>query len=189
MTNGKSGNAGATQPFGQRPPGATALGHLGTFVLSASLCLSAGTSAWAQGTVGVGTHMLPTGSGVNIGQSAGAKPAPQHPALTSALARLESSAGSSDDNPAAFEAISNQTRVPVKTLRQQRFATKLKYGDLLVANSLATRTGKSFDQILAQRAKSQSWAQVAGNLQIDPAWVVVRLTAADASLRKSKQRG
>ncbi len=85
-------------------------------------------------------------------------------------------------------AVSWQTKVPVDILKKQRAGTGLTYGYLLVANSLATGSGKSFDQILVLRAKSQNWSQLAKKLHIGLDSIVARVKAADESLKFAEAR-
>ena len=85
-------------------------------------------------------------------------------------------------------AVSWQTKVPVDVLKKQRAGTGLTYGHLLVANSLATGSGKSFDQILVLRAKSQNWSQLAKKLHIGLDSIVARVKAADESLKFAEAR-
>ena len=85
-------------------------------------------------------------------------------------------------------AVSWQTKVPVDVLKKQRAGTGLTYGHLLVANSLATGSGKSFDQILVLRTKSQNWSQLAKKLHIGLDSIVARVKAADESLKFAEAR-
>jgi hypothetical protein len=85
-------------------------------------------------------------------------------------------------------AVSIQTKVPVEVLKKQRSASGLSYGQLLVANSLASGSGKSFDQILALRAKNRSWSQLATNLHISVKSIIARVNAADESVKYAESR-
>lgn len=85
-------------------------------------------------------------------------------------------------------AVSWQTKVPAEVLKKQRAKSGLTYGQLLVANSLATGSGKSFEQILALRAKTQSWSQLAENIHVSAKSIVGRLNAADDSLKYAESR-
>jgi hypothetical protein len=85
-------------------------------------------------------------------------------------------------------AVSWQTKVPVEILKKQRAGTGLTYGQLLVANSLASGSAKSFDQILVLRAKSRNWSQLAKKLHIGIGSIVARLKAADESVQYAEAR-
>lgn len=85
-------------------------------------------------------------------------------------------------------AVSWQTKVPVEVLNRQRTKSGLTYGQLLVANSLASASGKSFEQVLALRAKTRSWNQVAENLRISVKSIIGRLNAADESVKYAEAR-
>ncbi|MEO5720684.1 MAG: hypothetical protein ABIR71_04340 [Chthoniobacterales bacterium] len=117
-----------------------------------------------------------------------ARPISEDAGLASALARLNAEGRSRGDESAIWTAISTETKVPVDALRQQRAATSLNYGELIVANSLAARSGNNFNKIIALRATAGSWSQLARNLKIDPASLTARVSAANASLQKGKTR-
>ena len=85
-------------------------------------------------------------------------------------------------------AVSWQTGVPVEILKKQRAATGLSFGELLVANSLASGSGKSFNQILAMKAKVQGWGQFATQLNINIDSVTARLRAAGESVKYAESR-
>lgn len=53
------------------------------------------------------------------------------------------------------------TDVAASTLEEEKVRTGLSYGEVYVAHSLALACGKSFKQIVASRAKGQTWAQIA----------------------------
>jgi hypothetical protein len=60
-----------------------------------------------------------------------------------------------------LEAVSKATGVPVTELRRQQGKTQMGTGSLLIANSLATKTGKSFDEIMAAKASGKGWGDIA----------------------------
>jgi hypothetical protein len=91
------------------------------------------------------------------------------------------------------EAVSEETRVPVKRLEAQQAETGLSYGELLVANSLAVGSGNSFARILAMRAKTLTWADLSWKLRINPNSIVARAHGAvdiinDTQGRYNRQR-
>ncbi len=63
-------------------------------------------------------------------------------------------------------AVANQTGVPIKTLRAQQAATRMFYGDLLVANLVANSAGKSVNEVIMLRAKNKDWMPVANQLHV-----------------------
>lgn len=104
--------------------------------------------------------------------------------IASALGRMDPAS----NNPAVWKAISAQTRVPESALRQQQVATKLNPGELLIANTLAARSGQSFNQIVAEHAQTRSWGTLARKLGVDPAWLASRVKTTNNSLGKEKAR-
>jgi hypothetical protein len=85
-------------------------------------------------------------------------------------------------------AVSWQTKVPVRELIQQQANTRLSYGELLIANSLAEGSGKTFNEILALRDKSKSWGELSLKLHINPDSIVQRANAASSSIRYAEAR-
>lgn len=85
-------------------------------------------------------------------------------------------------------AVAWQTKVPVKTLKQQHESTGLTYGELLVANSLAAGSGNSFEAVLAMKQKNRSWSDLSKQLKINPDSITARARAASESLRFAHSR-
>lgn len=150
------------------------------------LLLPAGS--YGQGNVSVGTNIPPMSRGPGISRNAAPTPRPtsEEPRLASALASFNNDAQAKGEDVEIWKAISSQTKVAVKTLRQQRTATKMDHGELLMANSLASSSGNSFDKIVARRAKAGSWSQLARELRIEPAALAARVTAANLLLKKAR---
>src|SRR5437867_10753676 len=57
--------------------------------------------------------------------------------------------------------ISDETGVPVETLRVQKAATGLGYGELEHANLLANASGQNFDTIVARHQAGEGWGKIA----------------------------
>lgn len=67
-------------------------------------------------------------------------------------------------------AISRETGVSVTTLEAQRAQTRLGYGGLFIANSLASATGRTFEEIAALKASGHGWGWIAkqNNVKLGP---------------------
>jgi hypothetical protein len=63
--------------------------------------------------------------------------------------------------------ISSETGVPVGTLRAQKSATGLGYGDLETANLLAKASSQSFDPIVAKFKAGEGWGKIAHDLGLN----------------------
>ena len=63
--------------------------------------------------------------------------------LNQAIISLNARAGSNADKKRVLNAVSQQTRLPEKTLQTQMSATHLGYGELLTANSIAEGSGRN----------------------------------------------
>ena len=85
-------------------------------------------------------------------------------------------------------AVSGQTGVPLDTLKKQRAATGLSFGELLVANSLASGSGKSFNEIVRLKAKAQTWSQLAQQLNVNIDSISARLRTASESVKYADSR-
>jgi hypothetical protein len=90
------------------------------------------------------------------------------------------------DKKLVLTAVSQQTRVPEKTLRSQMNATHLGYGELLVANSLVEGSGKNLNEVLAMK-KGKGWASLSIELCIDPNSIVNRLRNAEKTVRTAQE--
>src|SRR5438132_1138601 len=88
----------------------------------------------------------------------------------------------SDGRERVLAAISRETDVPIATLAEQRDRTGLGYGGLFIANSLASATGKTFDEIADLKASGHGWGWIAkqNNIKLGP--IVSRAHHADKAL-------
>ena len=75
-----------------------------------------------------------------------------------------------DGRERVLTAISRETGVPITTLEAQRESTRLGYGGLFIANSLAAATGQTFDEIAALKASGHGWGWIAkqNNVKLGP---------------------
>ena len=65
-----------------------------------------------------------------------------------------------------MKSISASTHVPIATLEKGKAKYKLNYGDLFMAYSIASASGKTFDDIAARKAKGASWQKVADEVNV-----------------------
>jgi len=80
-------------------------------------------------------------------------------------------------------AVSWLTETHIHTLVEQQAESGLSYGELLIAHLLAAKGEESFAQIVAMRAKTRTWGELAKQLQIDPDFLVTRVSAASSRIR------
>ena len=82
---------------------------------------------------------------------------------TRAINRLiaDINAAAKTDEKRMLSIIIINTNVARSTLKQQEARTGLSLGEVYVAHSLALASGKSFDQIVASKAKGNTWAGIA----------------------------
>jgi hypothetical protein len=108
-------------------------------------------------------------------------------ALNQAMRALDARAKSAADKKLVLTAVSQQTQVPEKTLETQLRTSHLSYGQLLAADSLASATGTSLENILARRAKSTGWAALSKELKIAPASIVNRVRNAQKTVQAAQE--
>jgi hypothetical protein len=77
------------------------------------------------------------------------------------ISSLNSQAKSEGGPDRVLKTISKNTGVPVAKLQAQKSKSNLSYGELYIANAIATASGKSFDQVAAMRTGGKSWAKIA----------------------------
>ena len=85
-------------------------------------------------------------------------------------------------------AVAWQTKVPVRTLVTQQVNTRLSYGELLIANSLAEGSQKSFKEIIAMRTKTKTWCELSMQLHINPDSIKARAEAASNAISYAEAR-
>jgi hypothetical protein len=113
----------------------------------------------------------------------------EDPAFRKAIDSLDAQAGKVMRGVGLVPAaVSLQTKVPLETLVAQHTETGLSYGELLVANSLAVGSNKSFARILAMRAKTLTWAELSLKLRINPNSLIARAQAAFNSINYAQAR-
>lgn len=74
-------------------------------------------------------------------------------------------------------------------LEEQRTRTGLGYGGLMIANSLARETGRSFDDIVAMKQSGMGWGRIAQENGVKLGPIVSRLNRADQGFRRVKVKG
>ena len=87
--------------------------------------------------------------------------------------------------------ISRETGVPTDVLAEQRRQTGLGYGGLFIANSLASETGRTFDEIAALKASGHGWGWIAKQYNVKLGPIVSRAHHADKALKHElkKEKG
>ena len=109
--------------------------------------------------------------------------------LRKSIVELDSKAGTEVEGWTLIAAaVSWQTKVPQNTLKQQHSSTGLTFGELLIANSLASGSNTSFESILAMKKKARNWSDLAKQLKINPDSIVARARAATESIRLAHSR-
>jgi TolA-binding protein len=85
---------------------------------------------------------------------------------------LNAQAQTNDGRTRVLTAISNETGVQVGTLQTQLSTNRLGYGDLLIANLLASASNKSFDDIAAMFKAGEGWGKIAKDLGLNLGMIV-----------------
>lgn len=110
-------------------------------------------------------------------------------ALGNAIAELDAQSPTTVEGWTLIAAaVANQAGVPVRTLKAQRTSSKLTYGELLVANSLSSGSGKSFEDVVAMHGKGRNWGQMAKEFHIQVDSITARVRAASDSIKFAENR-
>lgn len=90
--------------------------------------------------------------------------------LDKQVTKIDQASKETGASEADLEAVSKATNVPVEELERQQAKTKAGPGSLLIANSLAAKTGQSFDDIMAAKSSGKGWGQIAkeNNVKLGP---------------------
>jgi len=92
-----------------------------------------------------------------------------------------------DDRSGPITIISRETGLPETVLVEQHSRTSLGYGGLLIANSLATETGRSFDEIVALKQSGHGWGWIAQQNGVKLGPIVSRVHRADGAFRETNR--
>ena len=82
-------------------------------------------------------------------------------ALVGNINLLNAAAGSTDERPFVVAAVSRVTGVSQTDLLAQQDRLRLRFGELCAINAIARGNSSKVHEIALQRAKGQSWAQLA----------------------------
>lgn len=85
------------------------------------------------------------------------------------------------------------SQVPINELVKQQADTGLSYAELLMAHTLAAESKRDFDEIVAMRAYTRTWGQLATQLGVSDEKIILRANTASDRIRaartRSRQRG
>lgn len=105
--------------------------------------------------------------------------------LNKAIKALNARAKTDADKKLVLNAVSQQTKVPEKTLSSHMGTTHLNYGELLTVESLAQGSRKELNAIVAMK-QGKGWSTVSKEVRIDPNSIVGRLRAAEKMVQAAK---
>ena len=100
-------------------------------------------------------------------------------ALNRAMRSFNGRAKTEADAKLMLNAISQQTKVPEKTLAAQMKMSRLNYAELLAAESLAEGSGKNLNSIVALQRGGKGWAAISNDVKVDSNSIVARLNNAE----------
>jgi hypothetical protein len=107
-------------------------------------------------------------------------------ALNRAMRSFNNQARTEADAKLMLNAISQQTKVPEKTLAAEMKTSRLNYAELLAARSLAEGTGKSLTSIVALQKGGKGWAAISNDLKVDSNSIVARLNNAEKTVKAGR---
>lgn len=106
--------------------------------------------------------------------------------ISQGIASLNALAKTPADQKLVLSAIGQQTRIPEATLQSQMNQTKLSYGDLLVANTIAQTTKQKLDAVVAQK-EGKDWSTVASEHKVDLSGITARLRNATKAVQGAQK--
>lgn len=101
--------------------------------------------------------------------------------------KIDREAGAPEGRERVIKAFSEQLGVSEETLRRQREQTKMGFGQLFIANALARRTGKSFDEIVAEFKSGKGFGKIAKESDVKLGPIVSDLKRAEEAVERSKR--
>lgn len=105
--------------------------------------------------------------------------------LHQAAASIDGQAITNEGQTRVLNSISTESGVPVATLQTEKSSTSYGYGELLIANLLASASGKSFDDIVAMR-KTEGWGKIANDLGLNLGKIVSKAHRADQAAQHAQ---
>lgn len=85
--------------------------------------------------------------------------------------------------------LSKELGIPASTLEAQRAQTKLGWGELLIANRLAQRSGLSFDQIVGEFRSGKGWGKIANEHNVNLGQLVSDVRRSAHAVEAEGRRG
>jgi hypothetical protein len=112
------------------------------------------------------------------------------PTLEEGAAAIEQAASRADGERVVVGHISRKLGIPGEELRTQHAQTGRGWGELLIANRLAALTGRTFDELVAERASGRGWTEIADRYGADlPALLKYVQQSEDAIEQRSEDKG
>ena len=85
--------------------------------------------------------------------------------------------------------LSTELGIPASTLEAQRAQTKLGWGELLIANRLAQKTGRSFDQVVSEFRSGTGWGKIANEHNVNLGQLVSDVRRSAQAVEAEGRRG
>jgi hypothetical protein len=80
-------------------------------------------------------------------------------------------------------AVAWETKTPMRKLIEEQAETRLSYGELLLAHSLAAQAKESFARIIDMRVRTRTWGDLTEQLGVSPDFIVTRAKIAADRIR------
>jgi hypothetical protein len=101
---------------------------------------------------------------------------------------LDDEAHQMQGHEAIYQSLSKQLNIPVETLQAQQKSANFGFGQLFIANSLASATGKTFDQISQEFKSGQGWGEIAKANNVNLGKTISNLKRANNQIEMEKER-
>ena len=131
--------------------------------------------------LGAGAVAIAVTFGVGLGAEA---------TLEASAAAIENATAQPDGTRVVVGHLSRKLGISAEVLRQERARSALGWGDVLIANYLATAAKRTFDETVAEHQGGKTWNEVAESHQV-PASELLRYVqeSEDAVEQRSEDKG
>jgi hypothetical protein len=110
--------------------------------------------------------------------------------LEASAAAIENAAAQPDGTRVVVGHLSRKLGISAEVLRQQRTRSALGWGDVLIANYLATAAKRTFDETVAEHQGGKTWSEVAESHQVSAAELLQYVRESeDAVEQRSEDKG
>jgi hypothetical protein len=121
--------------------------------------------------------------------SAAVSTAPTTAELKRTTVDINTQAQTNEGRTRVLTAISSETGIPMATLQTEQSANRLGYGDLLIANLVASESGKNVSEVVAMfKAGQGGWGKIANDLGLNLGQIVSKARQAEQAALNAQSK-